>query len=208
MAVNEGARESAESFIATWRGQWPEWRIAEVFIPPAQRLQAAAWLSLLASWTDAAQTAEPAPGLAKLAWWQEELHGWSRGARRHPLGLLLQKQPVDWAALAMALPGLMRRAESFDPTALTHLAKALAMAETALFADKAAADNDEAASLVGLQLTLGLAASAPQQGQGGVLVRRLMNALHATRKARQKAPISPWATLCCSWRAARAAGRP
>lgn len=199
------ADDTAESFIAAWRESWPEWRIAEVFLPPAERPLAAAWLALLATWTAAAQTAEPAPGLAKLAWWQEELHGWSRGARRHPLGRLLQKQPVDWATLARKLPGLMRQDAGIDTAALSGLATALAEAEAALFAD--ATVHGTAESLAGLQLALGLAAETAA-GQGAGRVRRLMNALLRARARQPRVPLSPWTTLRCSWQAARRGGTP
>lgn len=101
------ASAALDSFIAKWRQRWPEWSVAEVFVPTAQRTLALAWASLLQELTDAAWAGSDArPGEAKLAWWAEELHGWSRGARRHPLGTALQRQPADWASLAAALPGL------------------------------------------------------------------------------------------------------
>ena len=62
-------------------------------------------------------------GLAKLAWWQEELRGWAKGARRHPLGVRLQKAAVDWNAVADALPALARREEIGDGQALSSLAR-------------------------------------------------------------------------------------
>ncbi|WP_460828065.1 phytoene/squalene synthase family protein [Marilutibacter aestuarii] len=96
-----------ESFVAKWRERWPEWSVMEVFVPAAQRPVALAWAALLQELTDAAWRGEDArPGEAKLAWWQEELHGWSLGRRRHPLGIALQKRPAPWDALAVALPGL------------------------------------------------------------------------------------------------------
>lgn len=96
-----------DGFIDKWRARWPEWAIAEAFLPAAQRPRAAAWFALLQEFRDAAWSgAEPAPGLAKLAWWQEELRGWSRGARRHPLGEALQRLEADWESLARALAAL------------------------------------------------------------------------------------------------------
>lgn len=96
-----------DGFIDKWRARWPEWAIAEAFLPPAQRPRAAAWFALLQECRDAAWSGtEPAPGLAKLAWWQEELRGWSRGARRHPLGEALQRIDADWDALGRALAAL------------------------------------------------------------------------------------------------------
>lgn len=98
---------SLDSFLAKWRAQWPEWTVAEVFLPAAQRQRARAWLALRSELAEAAWGGEdPTPGAAKLGWWEEELVGWTRGARRHPLGLALQKLPVDWSLLAAGIPAL------------------------------------------------------------------------------------------------------
>ncbi|MBP6749147.1 MAG: phytoene/squalene synthase family protein [Xanthomonadaceae bacterium] len=94
-------------FLDKWRARWPEWRIALTFVDPARRADAEAWFALLQEFVDAAWSeGDPAPGIAKLGWWEEELRGWSRGARRHPLGAALQKSPAPWAALADALAAL------------------------------------------------------------------------------------------------------
>ena len=99
--------EALDGFIDKWRGRWPEWTVAEAFVPPAQRETILVWAALQQELIDAAWGGEdPRPGEAKLGWWQEELAGWSKGARRHPLGAVLQRQPVRWAALAGALPAL------------------------------------------------------------------------------------------------------
>lgn len=94
-------------FLDKWRAQWPEWQVAEVFVAPAQHERAQAWFALRGELAEAAWGGEdPRPGEAKLGWWAEELDGWSRGARRHPLGLALQKLPAPWANLAACLPAL------------------------------------------------------------------------------------------------------
>ncbi|MCC7248045.1 MAG: phytoene/squalene synthase family protein [Lysobacter sp.] len=94
-------------FLDKWRARWPEWRIALTFVEPARRADAEAWFALLQEFVDAAWSeGDPAPGIAKLGWWEEELRGWSRGARRHPLGAALQKTPAPWASLADALAAL------------------------------------------------------------------------------------------------------
>lgn len=94
-------------FLDKWRARWPEWRIASTFVEPARRAHAEAWFALLQEFVDAAWSAgDPAPGIAKLGWWEEELRGWSRGARRHPLGATLQKSPAPWPSLADALAAL------------------------------------------------------------------------------------------------------
>src|SRR5690625_4812742 len=103
--MNETA--TAASFVAKWRERWPEWSVAEAFVEPGQRAVAEAWFALLQEFHEASWSGEdPTPGLAKLAWWHEELEGWAKGVRRHPLGQVLQRQPAHWSALARALNAL------------------------------------------------------------------------------------------------------
>ena len=147
--------DDLDDFLGKWRGRWPEWRIAQVFVPDAQRPLAEAWFALLQEWTDAAWAGDdPTPGAAKLGWWQEELRGWSKGLRRHPLGRVLQKQSAPWAALADALPGLrvvrepLRAWASPDEAraVLRPLADALSACEAVLFSGPA--DAGDALSLL------------------------------------------------------------
>ncbi len=128
----------SDSFVDKWRARWPEWAVAEAFVPDAQRAPAAAWFALLQEFSDAAWGGtDPAPGLAKLAWWQEELRGWAGGARRHPLGAVLLPSSATWHGLADAMPGLRHRDLPARPAqALAELeafAAACAGVETALF---------------------------------------------------------------------------
>lgn len=96
-----------DDFLQKWRAAWPEWPLAQVFVPEAQRAVAEAWLALRLEWVEAAWGGEdPTPGFAKLAWWQDELRGWQKGARRHPLGRVLQRAPAPWARLADSLEAL------------------------------------------------------------------------------------------------------
>ena len=96
-----------EAFLDKWRARWPEWRIAEVFVPAGERATTLAWLALRQELADAAwEGADPLPGAAKLTWWNDELRGWTQGRRRHPLGLALQRVAAPWDALADALPVL------------------------------------------------------------------------------------------------------
>ncbi|HEU4993118.1 MAG TPA: phytoene/squalene synthase family protein [Luteimonas sp.] len=100
-------REALGAFLDKWRARWPEWRVAEVFVPAPRRAATLAWLALRQELADAAwEGADPRPGAAKLAWWSDELRGWAHGRRRHPLGLALQRVPAPWEALAGALPAL------------------------------------------------------------------------------------------------------
>ncbi len=99
--------EELRHFFDKWRARWPEWPVAEAFIPQEQRELAMAWLALRSELADAAWSgSDPTPGAAKLGWWTEELFGWAQGARRHPLGIALQKHPVHWDALASGIPAL------------------------------------------------------------------------------------------------------
>lgn len=99
--------EALKGFTDKWLAQWPEWGVAEVFVPAERRELARAWFSLRDELIEAAWGGDdPRPGEAKLGWWAEELDGWSRGARRHPLGLALQPLAAPWANLAACLPAL------------------------------------------------------------------------------------------------------
>ena len=130
-------------FIAKWREHWPEWSVAETFVPEEQREVAAAWFALRHELTEAAWAGgDPRPGEAKLAWWREELQGWAKGARRHPLGSVLQKQPVPWILLADSIPALFAsRGAAPDPDQaairLEPFAEGVASIGVTLFADAA-----------------------------------------------------------------------
>lgn len=100
-------RDALQGFLEKWLAQWPEWRVAEVFVDPPHRERAQAWFALRGELSEAAWGGEDAaPGDAKLGWWAEELDGWSRGARRHPLGVALQQVRAPWDNLAACLPAL------------------------------------------------------------------------------------------------------
>jgi len=232
MTTPLGASEAlapAQEFIAKWREHWPEWVIAEVFIPAAQRPLAAAWFALLHELTRAAWALEPAPGLAKLGWWQDEFIGWAKGIRRHPLGevLLAQPLPLPWRELATALNGLAvsREAIPENPLAavdLQPLARAIAACEAILFAAPSPAANTDTAHhsiladvLAEWVLLRGDAEAAarlhttPTTAPTTSLPRRLHAAILAgrLRQLQRGAPVRPppaWRTLISAWRAARA----
>ncbi len=108
-------QQALAGFLDKWRARWPEWSVVEVFVAPAQREMTVAWFALLQELLDAAWAgSDPTPGQAKLAWWAEELHGWSQGRRRHPLGIALQRRPAPWASLAATLPALLATREPAD----------------------------------------------------------------------------------------------
>lgn len=132
-------REALQGFTDKWLVQWPEWSVAEVFVPAERREFVRAWFSLRHELTEAAWGGEdPRPGEAKLGWWAEELDGWSRGARRHPLGLALQAIPAPWSSLAASLPALRASRERPDDleaamSALEPYAEALSGVAHGLF---------------------------------------------------------------------------
>jgi hypothetical protein len=131
--------DDVEGFVGKWRARWPEWPLAEVFVAPAQRPVALAWAALQQELLDAAWGGRDArPGELKLAWWMEELQGWTQGRRRHPLGRVLQRAAAPWATLAAALPALGRsRERPLDAddafASMESVAEAAARVELALF---------------------------------------------------------------------------
>ncbi|MFC5577815.1 phytoene/squalene synthase family protein [Lysobacter niabensis] len=143
MSESVSKNEAIGSFIDKWRARWPEWAIAEVFVPREHRDPAVAWMALLQELTDAAWGgSDPRPGEAKLGWWAEELHGWPRGIRRHPLGQVLQKFPVAWGQLAgslSSLPGSRERPVDVEDAfaQLRGFAETVAVVEQALFGGSA-----------------------------------------------------------------------
>ncbi len=154
--AREDAEGTLQAFLDKWRTRWPEWSVAEVFVPAPVRQRALAWASLLQELADAAWGGtDPRPGLAKLGWWQEELQGWGRGVRRHPLGIVLQPVDAPWKELALALDSLpAARERAGDPDEAVALvlpfAGAAADVEAALFGtDGAGATEDEAALVAG-----------------------------------------------------------
>ncbi len=224
-------REALQGFLDKWRAQWPEWAVAEVFVPEAQRERAQAWFALRDELSEAAWGGEdPRPGDAKLGWWAEELDGWSRGIRRHPLGLALQKIPAPWSALAACLPALRasrERPASLDAAlfALEPYAEAVAGVAQHLFDSEAPAPArnvvvsllaervlrppDGATPLGDIDVrgwARGLLAHWPPPGDGtrpGRIHAAIVRA-RLQRHAQGKPPALPrFAALTTAWRAAR-----
>ncbi len=217
---------SLDSFLAKWQAQWPEWGVAEVFLPAAQRQRTRAWLALRGELAEAAWGGEdPTPGAAKLGWWEEELAGWSRGARRHPLGLVLQKLPVDWRALAAGIPALRasRSPEGDRAAALRGLAP-FAGAVTTVSAELFDAALPAPAQAMADALLAEWVLRLPERGvpaagtdvpsllaqpplRDGARPERLHAALVRGRLRRlsrgRSGPLPPLAVLFAAWRAAR-----
>ncbi len=225
-------REALQGFMDKWLSQWPEWSVAEVFVPAEQRDLARSWFSLRDELTEAAWGGEDSrPGDAKLGWWAEELDGWSRGAHRHPLGLVLQSKPAAWEKLAAGLPALRasrERPEDLDAALffLEPYAEALSGVAQKLFDAQAPAPSRSVvlsllaervlrhphhAAPVGDTDARGWAGKLLQQwplpGQG-TCVGRIHAALvrgRLQRFAAGKPQVLPrLSALACAWRAARA----
>jgi hypothetical protein len=216
---------SLASFIDKWRQRWPEWALLAGFVPPPQRARVAAWFALLQELRDAAWGgSDPTPGLAKLAWWQEELRGWSRGGRRHPLGEALQKVGAPWDVLAASLSALPATRASGpadeDVAALDGFAAAVLACEAVLFdgasphvrhatdvADVVAADRAERAWIQG-GATAAMAIPPPGRDTAMTRPRRLQQAalrerLRALDPVAGRARPSPLRLVMAGWRAAR-----
>ena len=135
-----------DSFLDKWRTRWPEWQVAERFVPERQRTLVVAWFSLLQEFDDIFNTAgDPMPSDAKLAWWGEELRSWSVQRSRHPLGRVLEPVRAPWAQLAETLPDLIEaRAVPVDPAqalrSLQAYAAAVAAVEAVMFQTPARGD--------------------------------------------------------------------
>lgn len=199
-----------DSFLEKWRSCWPEWQVAEVFVPASQRQLAVAWFALLQEFEDVMNVSgDPLPADAKLAWWGEELRDWARRRSRHPLGRVLEPHAAPWFELAESLPLLieLRKAPAGEAALdmAQPLAAAIAAVELALFAGKVDVDralamqtDDVAAALLVSRLSL-----RPQRSRSAVLPRRMLMAILRLRaESPDKAP-SLWRILWRCWRAAR-----
>lgn len=193
--------EALDSFLDKWRARWPEWHVVQVFVPASQRETALAWAALQQELTDAAWGGSDArPGEAKLAWWIEELQGWARGIRRHPLGAALQRLPAPWERLATAIPSLREsreRPRDHDEAcaALMPFAQAIAAVEAVLF------QASEGTCVPLVQSTL-LHAHLLLNGEAAV-------PLSALARAGDGAPARAWgAEVLQRWPAGHGASRP
>lgn len=205
-------RGALAAMLADWRSRWPEWQLAENFIAEDSRDAAMAWFMLLGELAQAAWGGnDPTPGLAKLGWWQEELRGWAKGLRRHPLGLALQKQEVEWSAFADSL-GVLRDRElavadaQAAVIALQPFLAAIGTVERQLFGESAR-DSDPMQLLHSLRIAIGLPLPAARVQRGGPRPRRVFDALAMARASAARSGdaivVSRWRTLALAWRAAR-----
>lgn len=217
-----GTNAERDGFVDKWRMRWPEWQVAEVFLPGPGRERWLAWFALRQELINAAWAgADPRPGEAKLGWWVEELQGWTQGRRRHPLGAGLQALPAPWARLAAGLPALAAARGVVDMAAartmLAAFVDAIVLVDEVLDGDAHAPGADTIAfGLLGQRVLLsGDAALAqelllhwpPGQGARG---ERILAALLRERLRRQAAGagaapqgLPRWRVLAIAWRAAR-----
>lgn len=217
----------AGGFVDKWRARWPEWQVAGAFVAKSRRSTSAAWFALLQELGDAAwRGTDPTPGLAKLAWWQEELQGWSRGARRHPLGMRLQRQAAPWEGLARTLntlPATRELGAAATLQALQDFAGAAAACEAVLLDGGPDAGRAAAADALALCLTGERVLLAGQGSEALWLLRRWPRPARAPRARRIQAallharlramrhgmptrPLPAWRVLPLVWWAARGGG--
>ncbi|KAF1015778.1 MAG: hypothetical protein GAK31_01255 [Stenotrophomonas maltophilia] len=143
VSKDSAVSSALDSFLDKWRTRWPEWSVAEPFVPETLRERTVAWFALVQEFDDMLNTnGDPLPADAKLAWWGEELRSWSAQRSRHPLGRVLEPVRAPWAPLADALPDLVEaRGVAVDAAAaeraLAAFAEAIAAVEAVLFAETA-----------------------------------------------------------------------
>lgn len=224
-----------DSFLDKWRTRWPEWALAEVFVPAAQRRTVVAWFALVQEFDDILNTpGDSLPADAKLAWWGEELRDWAGRRSRHPLGRMLEPLSAPWSELAAALPALpaARVAVADAEAALAGLrtyASALAAVERALFGgERGQGDQVILRQVLAQRLAECGIAAVPQvlrsgsdaqaqrewsgvlrrgwPGRTGTLPRRVWSALARARRANpQVGSPRPPPALATVWRAWNAA---
>ncbi|MDR2871743.1 MAG: phytoene/squalene synthase family protein [Xanthomonadaceae bacterium] len=130
-----------DNYLQKWRRRWPEWQLAELFVPQGQRELAVTWFALLQEFDDAFNiSGDPLPADAKLRWWREELHAWEGQRSRHPLGRRLGEITAAWSGLAQSLedlPHTRDRDHDIDAArvGLQRYARAIAAIEAVLFPD-------------------------------------------------------------------------
>lgn len=210
MALSTETNITLQAAREKWLSRWPEWEIAELFLPANTRPLAWVWFAWLDELSLAAWSGtDAAPGMAKLAWWQEELKGWAKGARRHPLGATLQPLPVDWAAIAQQMGALKERDLGTTGNiaelvrAVEGFAALIAQSEQALFGGRSAPSN--ARVIRTLLISVGI---VPDQGLGsepslGAAARRVLDALADLRARSAGRAVGRFQVLLASWRAAR-----
>ncbi|GAB3513367.1 squalene/phytoene synthase family protein [Pseudoxanthomonas daejeonensis] len=158
-------------FLEKWRARWPEWRLAEVFVPLEQRERVVAWFALLQEFDDILNIAgDPLPADAKLGWWGTELRDWAGHRSRHPLGRLLEPVEAPWSALADALPALVAaRARAADGgaalAALAGYAQAVVAVEAAVLGGPRAEPRALAAQVLATRLAEAGLQAVPQARQ-------------------------------------------
>jgi len=97
------------SFEQEWLDAHPEYAIASIFLPPAQRRRENAFAVLVHELGAAVRLREPQVATAKLSWWRGELAGAVAGQSNHPIARELfaddgvgAVDPALWLALADA----------------------------------------------------------------------------------------------------------
>lgn len=191
----------ANDFVAKHWQRWPEWQFASVFLDESERAVIHDWYALQNElWLAAYSFEDPTPGAAKLAWWQEELRGWSKGMRRHPLGVSLQPRSTHWNELAdqLSLP--------FDEEAL---ASVLAKIDHDLQNSRGIAHTSSIANALSFERALlkdesaALPTSPKLRGMSRARAMQVAMSAARAKSSDVSKPLSPLRTILTCWRAAR-----
>jgi len=165
--------QALDSFLDKWRTRWPEWAVAEVFVPLAQRQRTLAWFALLQEFDDILNiNGDPLPADAKLGWWGSELRDWAGQRSRHPLGRVLEPVRAPWAQLAEALPELVAARDAAADAgaafaALERFGQAVAAVEAAVLEGPAPAPRSVVAQVLAQRLAEAGLAAVPRALQSG-----------------------------------------
>ncbi|MEF2147052.1 hypothetical protein [Aquilutibacter rugosus] len=195
-----GSLKPENDFVAKHWQRIPEWQLAAGFLPADSREQQLDYLALQNEWWLARAIADETPRVAKLAWWAEELRGWSRGMRRHPLGAQLHSASAHWDAVADALTqdstALLAKALSEVDAEILGIGTPHALLQTIVAMETALLAVDEAAEWPSNRKRPAGPLPRLRAMQYSILAARSANARHTVA-------LSPLRALLISWNAAR-----
>lgn len=195
-----GSLKPENDFVAKHWQRIPEWQLAAGFLPEASRTLQLDYLALQNEWWLARAIADETPRFAKLSWWAEELRGWSRGMRRHPLGAQLYSASGRWSAVADALTQdstqLLVNALSEVDAEILGIATPGASLQRIVAMETALLETDETAEWP---------SKRSRESEPLSRLRAMQHSILAARyaKSRRTVALSPLRALLISWNAAR-----
>ena len=107
-----------DGFVAKWRARWPEWSVAQVFVPrrAARRRRWPGSRCCRNSPTPPGAAAIPRPAEPSSPGGRKNCAAGRKGARRHPLGDALQRLPAPWTCARRIAAGIARSRASARTT--------------------------------------------------------------------------------------------